>query len=273
MPYLLLIILWNISSWICFDQSGNNLNMSNPHQTFVWPEGKQAALSLSFDDARGSQMDVGLQLFREYNAKVTFYVLPSALEPKLDQWKSAVADGHEIGNHSLYHPCTGNFLWSRDRALEDYTIDRMREELKNANSQIKEILGVAPVSFAYPCGQTFVGRGTGTGSYVPVAAQLFTSARGWLDESPNDPSYCDMAQITGMSMDAMDFEQLLPLLEQTQEHGQWLVLAGHEIGDKGAQTTRKSMLRQLIHYAQDPNHGIWLAPVGTVAAYAENNRE
>jgi hypothetical protein len=124
-----------------------------------------------------------------------------------------------------------------------------------------------PTVFAYPCGQTFVGRGKETKSYVPVVAGLFTVGRGWLDEAPNDPSYCDMAQITGMEMDGKDFEEVLPLIESAKKNGQWLVLAGHEMGNDGAQTTRLSMLEKLLQYAQDPANEIWIAPVGTVAGY------
>ncbi len=73
---------------------------------FRWPGGKRAALSLSFDDARSSQIDIGLALLAGYGIKVTFYVLVPEVQRRLDGWKSAVAYGHEIGNHSLHHPCT-----------------------------------------------------------------------------------------------------------------------------------------------------------------------
>jgi hypothetical protein len=119
----------------------------------------------------------------------------------------------------------------------------MRQELLAANDSIQQWLGIKPQSFAYPCGQTFVGRGTKTQSYVPVVARLFQSGRGWLDEGPNDPAFCDFAQLTGMEMDGKDFEQILPLLQQAKANGLWLVLAGHEMGDAGAQTTRLTMLK------------------------------
>ncbi|MBD0294638.1 MAG: polysaccharide deacetylase, partial [Flavisolibacter sp.] len=80
------------------------------------------------------------------------------------------------------------------------------------------------------------------------------------------------AQLTGMEMDGKDFEQILPLLQQAKANGQWLVLAGHEMGDSGTQTTRLTMLKKLIEYAQDPANGIWIAPVGTVAKYIQEQR-
>jgi peptidoglycan-N-acetylglucosamine deacetylase len=239
---------------------------------FTWPEGKRAALSLSFDDARLSQVDVGTALLDRYGIKVTFFVVPSSVERRLGGWKKAAAGGHEIGNHSLNHPCTGNFPWARQKALEDYTLAKMHYELVEANRGIQELLGVTPETFAYPCGQKFVGRGLDTRSYVPLVAGLFLAGRGWLDETPNDPGFCDLAQVTGTEMDGKDFEQVLPVLEKAKKVGQWVVLAGHEIGQGGEQTTHVAMLEKLLPYARDPANGWWIAPVGTVAKYIRQQR-
>ncbi|MDH5380053.1 MAG: polysaccharide deacetylase family protein [Cyclobacteriaceae bacterium] len=237
---------------------------------FTWPKGKKVAVSLTFDDGRASQVEVGTALLDKYDVKATFYVVPSAVETRLKGWKKAVKNGHEIGNHSLNHPCTGNFNWSRDHALEDYSIEDMKKELTSANEQIKSLLGVTPEVFAYPCGQTFVGRGKDTKSYVPVVAELFKSGRGWMDEAPVDPTYCDFAQLTGMEMDGKDFDEVKKMIESARESGKWLVLAGHDMGEGGAQTTRLSMLEDLMKYAADPANGVWLAPVGTVGNYVAN---
>ena len=240
--------------------------------TFTWPEGKQIAISLSFDDARASQVDAGTALLDQYGVKGTFYVVPNSVKQRLEGWKKAVASGHEIGNHSFNHPCTGNFPWSRQKAIENYTLKKMRNELILANKDIKELLGIEAEVFAYPCGQTYIGRGENTKSYVPVVSKLFLSGRGWLDEGPNAPQFCDLAQLTGMEMDGKDFDQILPLIENAKKSGAWLVLAGHEMGTSGNQTTRLSMLKKLIEYAQNPANGIWIAPVGTVAKYIKGKK-
>jgi len=238
---------------------------TDPAAKAIWPGGRTMALSLTFDDGRASQVKIGTPLLARHRARATFYVTPGAVEQRREDWKEAVADGHEIGSHSVLHPCSGNFRWSRSRALEDYTIARMEEELKEARGQLKDLLGVDPVSFAYPCGQTFVGRGREVKSYVPVVATLHQSGRGWLDEAGNDPLYCDFAQLTGVEMDGRDFTEILPWIEQARREGQWLILAGHEIGVSGRQTTRVSMLEELLSMAADPAMGIWLAPVREVA--------
>ncbi|AMY08746.1 putative sporulation protein, polysaccharide deacetylase family [Luteitalea pratensis] len=238
----------------------------------AWPGGARMALSLSFDDGRESQVTQGLPVFARHGAKVTLYVVPSAVERHLEGWKQAAAAGHEIGNHSLTHSCSGNFPFSRQKALEEHSIPRMRDELAEANRRIAALLGVTPRTFAYPCGQTFVGRGKDTQSYVPVVAELFLAGRGWLDEAANDPSYVDLAQTLGVEMDGKDFGQIRPLLDEARKSGAWLVLAGHDIGAGGRQTTRVAMLDELFAYVKDPANGIWLATVAEAADVVARRR-
>ena len=66
-------------------------------------------------------------------------------------------------------------------------------------------------------------------------------------------------------MDGKDFAQIRPLLDDARARGAWLVLAGHDIGNEGRQTTRIAMLDELLPYAKDPANGIWLATVAEAA--------
>ena len=239
---------------------------------FVWSEGQRGALSLTFDDARLSQVDIGLAALERLGAKATFYVQPSNVEKRLDGWKKMTAAGHEIANHTIVHPCSGNFPWARNKALEDYSLQKMNDELVEANRQIKALLGVTPVSYAYTCGQTFVGRGLDARSYIPVVASLFLTGRSAYDETPNDPLFCDFAQLASFDMDAKTFDQLLPILEQTKKQGGWLILMGHEINKDGNQTTRLDTLEKLTAYANAPENKLWTAPVATIARYVQQQR-
>jgi len=255
--------------------SGQLLNVSSASQQasgFVWPDGQRGALSLTFDDARLSQVDIGLAALEKLGAKATFYVQPSNVEKRLDGWKKMAAAGHEIANHTIVHPCSGNFPWARNKALEEYSLQKMHDELVEANKQIKAQLGVTPVSYAYTCGQTFVGRGLDARSYIPVVASLFLTGRSAYDETPNDPLFCDFAQLASFDMDAKSFDQLLPILEQTKKQGGWLILMGHEINRDGAQTTRLDTLEKLVAYANAPENKLWTAPVATIARYVQQQR-
>jgi len=254
-------------------QEGKALTKPVPEgwKKFHWPQGKRAAISLSFDDARASQVDCGLPILDAYDVKATFYVLPGPVEKKLTDWQKAVTAGHEIGNHTLTHPCSGNF--SLRNALENYTLNMIANEMDRASETIEQLLGVRPTTFAYPCGQTFVGRGKAVKSYVPLVAERFIAGRRWRDEHDNDPAFCDLAQVMGIEFDGLDFEQTKKLIDKAAEKGRWLVLCGHEIGQPGRrQTTLASTLDALCKYAQDPNNGIWIDTVESIGSYIMQQR-
>jgi hypothetical protein len=239
---------------------------------FQWPEGKKMGLSLTFDDARLSQVDKGIPLLDKYGVKATFYMSPDNMKQRLAAWKKAVANGHDIGNHTLLHPCSGNFAWSKDNALEDYSLENMTRELDSASNFIKKMLGIQPVSFAFPCGQTFIGRGNMTRSYVPVIAEKFETGRGWRSECPNDPAFCDMSQLTGMELDGKSFEQIISLIEEAKDKGLWLIFAGHEMDEGGFQTSMLDTIEAICKYASDPANGIWIDNVHNIAAYVKAKR-
>jgi peptidoglycan/xylan/chitin deacetylase (PgdA/CDA1 family) len=244
----------------------------NQRSAFQWPNGKRVAVSLSFDDARASQVDAGMPLFDRYGAKVTFYVNPPNLGKRLEGWKKVAAKGYEIGNHSMTHPCTGNFAWARNDALETFTTAMMERELDGANAETQRLLGVKPTTFAYPCGEKFIGRGTRTTSYVPIVARRFRAGRGFRDEAANDPAFCDLAQLLALQSDGMSFDEMKKAVLDAAKEGGWLVFAGHEIGNAGFQTTETTVLDQFLRYALDPANGIWLDTVDAVSKYIQTQR-
>lgn len=237
-----------------------------------WPEGKRVAVSLSFDDARASQLDLGLPLFDRHGARVTFYINPPNAEKRLSAWRQAAAKGYEIGNHTNSHPCSGNFPWSRANALEAYTPALMEKELDSAIADTERLLGVRPITFAYPCGQKFVGRGEETASYVPLVARRFLAGRGFRDEAANDPATCDLAQLFGLESDGLSFDQMKNAVLEARKDGGWLVFAGHDIGAAGPQTTQLAALEAFLKFARDPANGIWLETVASVARYVRDRR-
>jgi peptidoglycan/xylan/chitin deacetylase (PgdA/CDA1 family) len=273
------VVVAGLSSCSRVEVPGNRPSVARPLPSeslapipFHWPEDRQVAVSLSFDDARASQLDAGIPLLGAYGIKATFYVSTVSLPERLSDWRAVAQAGYEMGNHSLRHACTGNFSWSREKALEDYTLDQMAAELDQASAEIEKLLGVRPVTFAYPCSQKFVGRGVDVKSYVPVVASRFLAGRGWRDEAPNDPAFCDLAQLMGVDLDGLTWEQLKALIDQARARGSWLVLGGHDIGEKGRQTTRMDTLRAFCEYARDPQNGVWVDTVANVSRYVAEHR-
>jgi peptidoglycan-N-acetylglucosamine deacetylase len=240
--------------------------------TFHWPDGHKAAVSLSFDDARLSQIDTGLPLFKRLGVKVTFFVEPRGVQQRLEGWKQAVLDGHEIANHTLTHPCTGNYAFSRNNALENYDLKRMAREIDGANDQTQKLLGVKPKTFAYPCGLKFVGTGLDVQSYVPLIAQRFVVGRGYLSESSNDPTIVDLSQAMGTSFDDTDFPQMKKVVDEAIKQGRWVIFVGHEIGQRAFQTTDTKAIELLCAYLRAPDNRIWLATVDEIGEYVRQQR-
>ncbi len=247
--------------WLCQAQAAETV--------FAYPAGARNAVSLSFDDGSASQVQLALPLLDRLGVSATFYVLPYHIRHQLSLWQQAVKSGHEIGNHTSSHTCTGNFRWLRNRnaGLEQVDLAFMQRDLQASQADIQRLLGVTPRHFAYPCGQTFVGRGKEVRSYVPLIAEHFVTGRTWHNETGNDPDYVDFAQLSGIKIDGLNFEQLKELVEQYREQDKWLILVGHEVGVAGPYTTDLQALEKLIRYLQDPANGFWLAPVGEVATY------
>ncbi|MCG3179690.1 MAG: hypothetical protein BIFFINMI_02031 [Phycisphaerae bacterium] len=248
-------------------------NIGKRPQSLTWPHGALAAVSLTFDDARVSQVDAGLPVLDRYGIRATFYVsVGSALRERLAQWKQAKANGHEIGNHTMTHPCTGNYPWTRGNALEDFWLERMECELDEASLRIERMFGEKPLTFAYPCGQTFVGRGRRARSYVPLVARRFLVGRGWGGTTPHDPARGDLAQAWSIAMDGKTFTQLRAEIERAATRGAWLILVGHEVGRRGDtpyHTTSRHTLARLCRHLRDARQELWVDTVAAVGAFIE----
>ena len=64
---------------------------------FQWPKGKRAAISLTFDDARLSQIDNGLPLLDRHRVRATFFVTPRAVEKRCSAGSKPSGAGTKSG--------------------------------------------------------------------------------------------------------------------------------------------------------------------------------
>ena len=236
----------------------------------IWPAGTRAAVSLSFDDARHSQLDAGLPILDRHGVRATFYLSPPTALPRADEWRIALAHGHELGNHTMTHPCSGNFAWSRDNALEDHTVVSYSAELDQASAFIHDQFGIAPITYAYCCGQKFIGRGAHVHSLVPLVAERFVVGRGFRDESWNDPDYCDLAQTYGIDADTQTFETLRNWVDRAAAAGGWVIFAAHDVSAQPHQAIAPAILDALCAYCANPANGIWIDTTANVGAHVRN---
>jgi len=238
--------------------------------TFQWPGGKRAAVSLSFDDARISQIEAGIPILDAFGIRGTFYVALWGVPEAPDAWRAAAGRGHEIGNHTVNHPCSANFVWCKNH-LEDYTLEKMEREFVDAQAVIRQTLGVTPTTFAYPCGNKFVGRGADTQSYVPVVSRHFLAGRGFRDETPNNPQFCDLAQLAGVDADRHPFEILKTWIDRTIESGGWLCFVNHDVSREVNQGITPDTLRQVCDYLKNKDE-VWTDTIANIATHLSASR-
>ena len=232
----------------------------------AWPGGARMALSLSFDDGRESQVTQGLPVFARHGVKVTLYVVPSAVERHLDGWKQAAAAGHEIGNHSLTHSCSGNFPFSRQKALEEHSIARMREELAEANradhGTARRHAADVRLSVRADVRRPRARPRKAMCRWSPSCS--WPDAAGWT-RPPTTRRTSTWRRRSAWKWTARTSGRSSRCSTRRARAGRGWCWPGHDIGAGGRQTTRIAMLDELFAYAKDPANGIWLATVAEAA--------
>ena len=84
-----------------------------------------ALVCLTYDDALPVHCEVVAPLLAERGLRGTFYI-PAARDDfhhHLEDWRKVAAMGHELGNHSCFHPCRtrAEWDWKPPYRLEEYT--------------------------------------------------------------------------------------------------------------------------------------------------------
>ncbi len=236
-----------------------------------WPERRRGAVSLTFDDGLRSQLQAAIPALDEHGLRATFYLNPprdgaeAEWRERLAPWREAAARGHEMGNHSLTHPCSENFAFrGGSKGLESMTLADMERDVLEAEHRL--LVGVPEQtvrSFGYPCYQDYVGAGAGRQSYVPLIARHFVAARG-KGETANDPARCDLHALWSWPVERMSGAELVGLAERAAAEGRWAILTFHGINE-GHLTVAETDLRELLGFLARHQERLWTAPVAVVA--------
>jgi peptidoglycan/xylan/chitin deacetylase (PgdA/CDA1 family) len=96
-------------------------------------------VALTFDDGPSRWTPLVLDLLREHEARATFFVIGQRVREHPDLTKRIVAEGHELGSHTLTHP-----------RLTEIPEDGVREEITGGLDAIEEVLGERPTLFRAP---------------------------------------------------------------------------------------------------------------------------
>src|SRR5678810_342532 len=127
---------------------------------FSWPNGAQCAVSLTYDDALSSQLSNAIPALDKAGLHGTFFLsgAPYKDAAALALWEPAARAGHELGSHTVVHPCSSpEGKPVGPNSLEAYDLARMEKELVETTTILKKIGHKAGQTFAYPCGRDYVG--------------------------------------------------------------------------------------------------------------------
>ena len=199
---------------------------------FEWPDGQRAAVSLAYDDALDSQLDNAIPALDERGFHASFYLPLAAdtLRRRLDEWRAAAARGHELGNHTLFHQCSGSGE-GRDwvaphRNLDTTTAARMRDQVLLANAMLTAIDGRHERTFAVPCGDAVAGDG----NYVDLVAPDFMAIKLGFGAVVPDMAGLDPHAVTVEAPVGATGAQLIALVEEAGRRGTMVNFTFHGIG-------------------------------------------
>ena len=138
-----------------------SLIVHDTHARIHWPEGKKAAVILTYDDGLKSQLQIVIPQLEEHNFRGTFFLYGQVVkEEDIPEWRKASQRGHELGNHSMFHPCLSQTTGQTAepcRSLECYSVKDMLIEIGMMNNFLYAIDGKKEHAYAYPCSQCIAG--------------------------------------------------------------------------------------------------------------------
>jgi hypothetical protein len=237
----------------------------------VWPEKAVCAVSLSYDDSLPVHHLRVAPLLAQHGLRATFYLSMRSIDDP-NGWKAVATQGHELGNHSLFHPCrreaTPGFAWLPEHYnLKDYTPGRWRDELIVANLVLQLLDGGKPRTYGNNCTNLTFGRDGNEQPMDPILAELFVAARGAITNQPVDPAHPNFTRLGHYSGDGKTFTQLRTEIEQARASGDWIIYMIHGVGEG----THPLFIaddehRQLVEWLDHERASIWTAPVVEVAS-------
>lgn len=224
-----------------------------------WPHGAKAAIVLTYDDALDSQLDHAVPDLDAEGFKGTFFLANVKLAD-VPRWRAVAAEGHELGNHTVFHACPASKYSTEPRyTSETYTVEAMLQEIEQQNVLLTALDGKQTHGFASPCGQTLAGGV----NYLEAlrAAKLVTYVRG-VYTSPEDLR-ADVARIDPMHVPSHGFEagvtgaQLIDFAKQAEAGGGMGVYLFHGVGGDYLQVSDAAH-RELIAWLAAHRSEVWV---------------
>ena len=248
-----------------------------PERKFIWPGGQQCAVSLTYDDAMPVHHETVAPLLTAKKLTATFYVCAlSRFTENTAAWRQVAALGHELGNHTLFHPCrrepAENFSWLEPHYdLCDYSAQRWMDEMRVANCLLNQIDGQTDRTFGNTCCNTTIGRGQKEMDLSGLIDRMFVAGRGPLNEEIVCPDSLSFPALGHFNGDGKTLEELQQYIEGAIRMNGWILFMFHGVG-KG---THRLFIESDIHaglldYLEENADRIWTASMVRVAKHLKN---
>lgn len=244
-PRWLLALLWVVVPWFVQAQD----------ESFSWPEGARAAVNLAYDDALASQLDHVIPALNRHGFRGSFYVpanSPLLLE-RLPEWRAAAQQGHELGNHSLFHQCDKQRP-DRDwvephRDLSQIPVAGFTEQIALANDFLYLIDGREGRTYTPPCGDISVGEA----DYLSPVKSLFIGAKtiGAGGVTPSMDNF-DPHAVTVAVPTEVTGEELIAVVEEAARRGTMANFTFHGVGGDYLSVSLEAHDALLEHLAAHP---------------------
>lgn len=252
--------------------SDKKVSVSNPP---IWPLRYACAVTLAYDDGFAGHAQEVAPALADLALPATFFVpIESDLIRSPDRWRRVAELGHELGNHTVFHPCHKSCAEDRSWVepcfdLADYTESRLRRELSVASGILGAIDGRCERTYGNTCFETTFGPPSAPTSMTGVLRALFVAARGAQRDSPVCPaSGFDPYDVGTIDIDGLSFAQLQDTVETARATGGWVVLTAHGVGpgEHRMYVDREVHWRFARWLRSQPD--VWVAPFIDVARTA-----
>ena len=231
---------------------------AQPAAAFAWPRGVPLAVSLAYDDSLPSQLDHALPALNALGLKASFYLTLShdSVQRRLADWRAAAAQGHELGNHTLFHPCSRSAAPDRGwlaphRDLDRISVAAQRDEILAANAFLQAIDGRSERTFTAPCGDLRAGGEP----FMPAVRGAFVASKTRAGGVTPDVTAVDPHDIGIHAPVGAEADALVALVEEAARAsgGRALVsITFHGVGGDHLAVSREAHDRLLRHLAAHP---------------------
>lgn len=236
-------------------------------------KGKKCAVVLTYDDGLDVHIANALPALDSLGLKATFYIAnyQGGLQAQIPGWRAAAAKGHELANHTLFHPCEGGrpgreFV-NADYDMNNYSMRRITNEIRAMNAVLYAIDAKADRTFAFPCGDNKV-HDT---AYIDSLHKDFIAARGVVGTIPTIDKV-NLYDFPGFGVFNHSGEAMIQWVKEAEAKQGLLVIIFHGVGGGHDLNVSLPAHSQLLHYLKQHEKDIWIAPLIEVAGFVKERR-